>query len=107
MIRLEHNYTAFNPKKTKTGKTMFSMMDYDSKNPQAKRYVTVFCDNDIEIYDRQKIKIITITGISLGEYNGKQQVSMFAKVEVEGVEKQLEQMVGEVQAEISPDDLPF
>lgn len=105
MINTGRSYKAYNPKKTKTGKTMFSMMDYDKNNPTAKRYVTVFCSNDIELYDKQKITIDEISGIGLSEYNGRQQVSMFAVVSPN--KDELEAMAGDVKATIEPDDLPF
>lgn len=106
MISVNRSYKAYSPKKTKTGKTMFSVMDYDKTNPTAKRYVTVFCQNDVEVYDKAKVKITSISGIGLGEYNGKQQVSMFAEAQVEQ-DMTLEGMAGDVSATISESDLPF
>ena len=105
MISKDRSYKAYNPKKTKTGKTMFSVMDYDKNNPTAKRYVTVFCQNEIELYDKQKVIIKEITGIGLSEYNGKQQVSMFALVLPD--QDELQAMAGDVKVDISSDDLPF
>ena len=106
MISKGRNYTAFSPKLTKTGKTMFSVMDYDKNNTGAKRYVTVFCQNEIEVYDKAKVEIVEISGIGLGEYNNKLQVSMFATVKLAEV-KELEQMQGNTKVDISSDDLPF
>lgn len=105
MLSKGRNYTAYSPKKTKTGKTMFNCMDYDKSNPQARRYVTVFCQNDVEVYDKQKVTLEEITGVSLSEYNGKQQVAIFATVQPSVDE--LEAMAGDVKATIDADDLPF
>lgn len=105
MINKGRSYKAYNPKKTKTGKTMFSMMDYDKNNPTAKRYVTVFCSNDVELYDKQKVTIEEIGGIGLSEYNGRQQVSMFAVV-TPNIDE-LEAMAGDVKATIDDSMLPF
>lgn len=105
MLSKGRNYTAYSPKKTKTGKTMFNCMDYDKANPQARRYVTVFCQNEVEIYDKQKVTLEEITGVSLSEYNGKQQVAIFATVQP-SVEE-LEAMVGDVKVAIDDSMLPF
>lgn len=105
MINKDHNYTAYSPKQTKTGKVMFNISNFDKKNPSFKSYITVFCNNDVEIYDRQKITITEITGVNTSEYNGKLQVSMFANVLPD--KDELEAMAGDVKANIEADDLPF
>jgi hypothetical protein len=106
MIGTGRKLTAFSPKKTKTGKTMFSVQDFDKNNPNAKRYATVFCNNEVEVNDRDKIKIDFIQGIGLGEYNGKLQVSIFAQVSLD-VESSLNEMAGNVPTDITDQDLPF
>lgn len=107
MINKDHNYTAYSPKQTKTGKVMFSISNFDKKNPNFKSYITVFCNNDVEIYDRQKITITEITGVNTSEYNGKLQVSMFANVEPnhEDIKASVPNHVDSVN--ISDSDLPF
>lgn len=105
MISVGRGYKCYNPKKTKTGKTYFSVMDYDKNNPQSKRYMTIFCQNDVELFDKQKVKITDISGVGLSEYNGKLQVSMFASVEPE--QDELDAMAGGVSASILESDLPF
>ena len=113
MIRTGYSYYANFVKKTKTGKTMFSVQDYDKANPTAeKKYATVFCDDSVELYDKCKVKFIEITGISLGEYKGKLQASIFAKVVLDGeqvksdVDKHLSDMAGNTNV-VQSDDLPF
>lgn len=107
MISTGRNYTAFSPKKTKTGKTMFNLMDYDRNNPNAKRYITVFCQNDVEVFDRAKVTIEAIGGVSIGEYNGRQTVSMFADIKLADVEEFEKDFETGNKVEISDDDLPF
>jgi len=109
MIKTGFKYKALSPKKTKTGKTMFSLSDYDKSNPNAKRYCTVFCTNDIEVQDREEIVIEKIESISLGIYKEKLQVSMFAEVRLDAaeVDKHLEKMSGSVKLDIDSDQLPF
>ncbi len=107
MIGTGRKYTAFSPKLTKTGKTYFSVMDYDKNNPSAKRYVTVFCQNEIELYDRAKIVIENINGIGLGEYNGKQTVSMFASVRLDEESSFEEGFNTGAKVDILDSDLPF
>jgi len=116
MIKTNFKYTAYSPKKTKSNKTMFSVQDYDPKNTGAKKYCTVFCSNDIEVYDKQKVIIMRINAISLGEYNGKLQVAMFADIELADeetsvlkevdVDAKLSDMAGKEKV-VSNDDLPF
>lgn len=106
MIGIGRKLTAYSPKMTKTGKTFFSVMDYDKNNPTAKRYATVFCTQEVEgIYDRAKITIVSISGIGIGEYQGRQQVSIFAEVVLNAEEAQ-EFNTG-IPVDISSDDLPF
>ena len=121
MIKTSFKYVAYSPKKTKSNKTMFSIQDYDPKNTGAKRYCTVFCSNDIEVYDKQKVIIMRINAISLGEYNGKLQVAMFADIELaddevqnvgsfsqeKTVDAKLKEMSGNKINEIDSDSLPF
>lgn len=107
MISKGRNYTVFSPKSTKTGKPMCTVMDYDKNNPSAKRYVTIFVQNDIELYDRAKVRIEEITGISLSEYNGKQQVAMFATLSLADVDPIDLAKESTTKIDISSDDLPF
>lgn len=110
MIKTNFKYTCFSPKKTKSNKPMFSLMDYDkNKQNESKKYCTVFVVNDVELYDRCKVIIKEIQSISLGEYQGKLQVSMFAVVELDGsdVDNSLKQMAGNVNVVDSNSDLPF
>jgi hypothetical protein len=106
MIGLNKKITCFNPKKTKTGNTYFSVMDFDKNNPNAKRYATIFCDSDVALSDRDKITITHIKGIGLSEYNGKLQTAIFAQVSLD-VEGSLNEMAGNVPIDISDDTLPF
>lgn len=112
MISKGRKYTAFNPSKTSTGKTWFKIMDYDKRNPQQKNYMTVFCSNEIELNDRDKVVINEIQGVSLGRYKDQMTASMFASVSLDEsvsdtVNQELEAMKGSVIADISSDDLPF
>lgn len=110
MIKTGFKYRAYSPKKTKSGKTMFSVMDYDKANPNgAKRYCMVFCVNEIEVYDKQSVIIKEIQSISLGEYQGKLQVSMFAIIEPDGeaVDEHLKKLAGDKPAFDKNSDLPF
>lgn len=109
MIKPNFKYRAYSPKKTKSNKTMFNLQDYDKSNPNAKRYLTVFCSNDIEIQDREDIVLEEIESITLGEYQSKLQVSIWAKVRLDStaVDKHLKEMAGNVIADISNDDIPF
>lgn len=104
MIGTGRAVTAFSPKKTKTGKTMFNAQDYDKNNPQAKRYLTVFCQNDVEIQDRDKVLIDYISGVGLGEYQGKQTTAIFANVSLVNQEPKFD--TGSVNA-VFDDSLPF
>lgn len=107
MIGTSRKLTAYSPKKTKTGKTMFNVQDFDKNNPQAKRYATVFCNNEVEVNDRDKIIISEIQGIGLGEYQGRLQVSIFASVSVD-VDASLNEMAGNVNVGVDANsDLPF
>lgn len=112
MISKGRKYTAFNPAKTTTGKTYFKVMDYDKRNPQQKNYMTVFCSNEIELNDRDKIIINDIQGVSLGRYKDQLTASMFASVSldesvVDTVNQELEAMKGSVLVDIDEDSLPF
>jgi hypothetical protein len=107
MIGTGKKLSAFSPAKTKTGNTYFKVMDYDRNNPQAKRYATIFCDNDVALNDRDKVIITNIKGVSLGEYKGQQQTAIFASVVLD-VEGSLNEMAGNVP--LADDDnslLPF
>jgi hypothetical protein len=113
MIKTGYKYTAFSPKKTKTGKTYFSIQDFDKSKPtESKKYCTVFTTNEIELNDRDKVNIVKIDSISLGEYQGKLQVSMFAEIKLDGesikqsVDEHLNQMAGQ-NIVVQSDDLPF
>ena len=112
MISKGRKFTAFNPSKTTTGKTYFKVMDYDKRNPQQKNYMTVFCSNEIELNDRDKVVINEIQGVSLGRYKDQMTASMFASVSLDEsvadtVNQELEAMKGSVIADISESDLPF
>ena len=109
MIKTNFKYTCFSPKKTKSNKPMFSLMDYDKSKPnESKKYCTVFVVNDVELYDRCKIIIKEIQSISLGEYMGKLQVSMFAVIELDNtdVDNSLKNMAGSTTV-VNDDSLPF
>lgn len=112
MISKGRKYTVYSPSKTSTGKTWFKIMDYDKRNPQQKNYMTVFCSNEIELNDRDKVVINDIQGVSLGRYKDQLTSSMFASVSLDEsvsdtVNQELEAMKGSVLADITESDLPF
>lgn len=106
MISEGYKITCYNPKKTKTNKTYFSVMDTNKKTPTIKKYITVFCENDIELTDKCKVIINSISGVGVSEYNGKDQVSMFASVSLD-IDEELANMAGNEQVVITDDSLPF
>ena len=106
MISQNKKYTCFSPSKTKTGKTYFKVSDWNKNAPTIKKYITVFCENDIELTDKCKVIINSISGVGVSEYNGKDQVSMFASVSLD-IDEELANMAGNTQTEIDPSDLPF
>lgn len=108
MIKKGFNYTCYSPKKTKSGKSMFSIMDKDQQGN--KHYATVFCTNDVELYDKCKAKITEFSSFSLSEYKGKLQVAIFAKVELsdEAPKKNfIDEALADPEPTINADDLPF
>lgn len=80
MIRVGFKVSALSPKKMGNGNTMFSIIDYDKKNPSDKNYITVFCTDAIELTDKQKVKITAIDGIGCSKYKGQSQCSMSCTV---------------------------
>lgn len=106
MISQGKKYTAFSPSKTKTGKTYFKVSDWNKNAPTIKKYITVFCENDIELTDKCKVIINSISGVGVSEYNGKDQVSMFASVSLD-IDEELATMAGNEQVVITDDSLPF
>lgn len=110
MISVGRKLLAFSPSKTKTGKTWFRVSDYNKLTPNVKNYVTIFCNNDIEIEDRSSVVITKIHSVSITEYQGRPSFSMIATVELENVpsvDDELNEMSGSTHLDISPDDLPF
>ena len=106
MISKGYSYTAYSPVKTKMGKTMFKVKDYNKQFPTLKVYITVFCDNDVEIHDRQKVIFNEIKSISTSEYKGDLQISMSASVTIDTEIKEEFNSKG-IDTVIDPDDLPF
>ena len=109
MIKTGFKYTCFTPKKTKSDKTYFSIQDFNKEKPTEKNYATVFCDNEVELYDRCKAVIVEIKSVGISQYNGKQQTSIFATVQLDGseVDNHLKEMSGNKIVEIDNDSLPF
>jgi hypothetical protein len=108
MIKTGFNYTAYSPKQTKSGKSMFSVMDKDKDGN--KHYATIFCTNDVELYDKCKVRFVEFESFSLSEYKGKLQVAIFAKVELsdEAPKKNyVDEALTDPEPTINSDDLPF
>lgn len=106
MISKGKKYNCYSPSKTKTGKTYFKVSDWNKNAPTVKKYITVFCENDIELTDKCKVIINSISGVGVSEYQGKDQVSMFASVSLD-IDEELANMAGNNLTDISSDDLPF
>jgi len=108
MIKVGFGYMIFSPKPTTKG-TMFRLMDSDKKS-NTKNYVTVFTDQKLDLYDRQKVTIKSIESVNIGEYNNKVQVSMNATVSVGGSAEEIKKEFGitkENEIDIQSDDLPL
>lgn len=109
MISKGKSYKIYNPKLTKSGKPMFTVMDYDKNNPTSRRYITVFCQEtlSVELYDKQKVFFKEISGVGLNEYQGKLQVTMFADVEPAQEEVVAPTFDVGTQQVVDSSDLPF
>lgn len=102
-------------KKTPRGMTYFSITDFDSKNPKDPNFITVFATNDIDVYEDEKVKIVSIDSVSFKHWNGKPQVSINAKIEHdneasrEEVNDEIKKQFGDTgKSVVDPNsDLPF
>jgi len=82
MIKVNFKYSAKFPKKMKNGRSMFQITDFDSKNPKDPNYITVFVNNDVEVLEGEKVKILNMVGFGVSHYNGKMQVTLSADIEI-------------------------
>lgn len=104
MISKGYSYTAYSPVTMKTGKLMFKIKDYNKQQPQLKSYITVFCDNDVQVFDKQKVIIEEIKSITTSEYKGQLQVAMSAVVTPDAEHKEFDTGSHNV---VDSNDLPF
>ena len=113
MIKLNYNFKARFPAKTKNGKSYFksSMKDKDGNYQN----FTVFCANDIEIYDGAQVHFVEITAFDISEYKGKPQLTLFGvimmgedKVKTNAIDEAVKAAESKgLVPEIPSDDLPF
>lgn len=102
----------------KNGRPYFQITDFDKDNPKDPNYITVFSNNDIELTDNCKVKIIDIESTGVKHYKGKMQVTMACTVELSedgesATPNEARIDTGDVPfntgklLDISSDDLPF
>jgi len=116
MIKVGFKYKAFE-KIASNDKKMYSIMNYDSKNPTRKSYWTLFINNEVELYDKCMIIITEITGVNDSDYKGKIYNTIFCKVKLAddevsvlkevNLDAKFKEMAGNKISEIDNDSLPF
>lgn len=79
----------------------FSIADSVKENGKyvVNGYANVLCSLDTPPEEKSNVIIDKITGIALGEYNGKQQVTIFAEVTPEDTNQMF--------TDVDPSELPF
>ena len=83
MIRVGFKIKAFNPKVVANGSKLVFQTG-DRGKDKVTRYVSVMCEYDDTLegmQDREEVILKEINGISLSDYNGKTQTTIFAKLE--------------------------
>lgn len=107
MIKVGYKYSINFVKETSNGNSMFSV-GHKLKNGTMSYWTFFTNEKTVGLYDKCKVKILSITSIDEGEYKGKPQKSMSGSVELDGsdVDNSLKQMQGD-NIVVGPDDLPF
>ncbi len=108
MIRVGFKLKAFNPKVVANGSKLVFQTG-DRGKDKVTRYASVMSEYDDTLegfQDKEEVILKEITGISLSEYNGKTQTTIFAKLERLSNPDVMEYDQN-VAIEINDEDLPF
>ena len=110
MIKTGYKVRAGFPKHVMNNEKTVFQIGIKDKQQEGKWFNVSFMTDYIDLEAREEVEITSIEGFNVSEYNGKQQFTVFGKVEratTEPQESDYEPEAPQPSISINDDDLPF